>query len=323
MALAATSAMGGSGMTLPRLRTSGTGEPYAPNRLVTRVEDCYFYHTMDLPGHGTVHGAWDLRDCVDDYLGHVPLEGKRILEMGTASGCVCFEMERRGADVVACDLDENGDWDTVPYHGTPYAINTFEKKRQIRQLNNGWWFAHRRNKSDARVVYSSVYEVPESIGPVDVATFGCLLLHLRDPFQALYAGTKQVGETVIVTQHAEVAPRLSAQPSRLKPQPRRWRGRLLHWIHKLLGDGDWWGREEEAVRQKAELEQRIQAMNAGGVQFLPDGTTGQPTDTWWYYGPDVLRQMLGVLGFPRTELTWFSALYDGNPQLMFTLVGHR
>jgi 2-polyprenyl-3-methyl-5-hydroxy-6-metoxy-1,4-benzoquinol methylase len=88
--------------------------PYASPRVVTDLADCIFYHSMDLPEHGTVHGLVDLRGGVDEYLGGVDLHGKRVLEMGTADGFLCFEMERRGADVVAYDLSEAQHWDFVP-----------------------------------------------------------------------------------------------------------------------------------------------------------------------------------------------------------------
>src|SRR6478736_6007586 len=87
---------------------------YAPSRRVTQLEDCFFYHTMDVPGYGTIPGPWDLRGHVDAYLGGVDLRGKRVLELGTASGFVCMEMEKRGAEVVAFDLSEDYDQDLVP-----------------------------------------------------------------------------------------------------------------------------------------------------------------------------------------------------------------
>jgi 2-polyprenyl-3-methyl-5-hydroxy-6-metoxy-1,4-benzoquinol methylase len=77
---------------------------YASPRVVTRLEDCFFYHTIEIPGYGIVEGPWDLRAGLGDYLGNVDLRGKRVLELGTASGFVCFHMERQGADVVAYDL---------------------------------------------------------------------------------------------------------------------------------------------------------------------------------------------------------------------------
>ncbi|MBV9971725.1 MAG: hypothetical protein JO135_00155, partial [Candidatus Eremiobacteraeota bacterium] len=38
------------------------GVYYAEPRTVTNLSDCYFYHTMEIPGYGLVEGQWDLRD---------------------------------------------------------------------------------------------------------------------------------------------------------------------------------------------------------------------------------------------------------------------
>jgi hypothetical protein len=48
---------------------------------VEDVGDCYFYHTMEIPGYGLLRGDWDLRRGVDDYLGNVEFTGKRVLEL--------------------------------------------------------------------------------------------------------------------------------------------------------------------------------------------------------------------------------------------------
>jgi hypothetical protein len=34
---------------------------YTEPRSVSDLKDCYFYHTMDLPGIGKIEGNWDLR----------------------------------------------------------------------------------------------------------------------------------------------------------------------------------------------------------------------------------------------------------------------
>jgi len=70
---------------------------WAQPRDITDLEDCYFYHTMDIPGFGTVEGEWDLRGKERAYLGNVELAGKRVLELGTASGHLCFSMEKMGS----------------------------------------------------------------------------------------------------------------------------------------------------------------------------------------------------------------------------------
>lgn len=59
-----------------------TISPFAEERLVTNIEDCYFYHTMDIPGHGVVEGEWDLRANISNYLGGCNFQGQRVLDVG-------------------------------------------------------------------------------------------------------------------------------------------------------------------------------------------------------------------------------------------------
>ena len=59
---------------------------WAEPRNIISISNCYFYHTMDIPSHGTVHGEWDLRGREASYLGNISLQGKCVLEVGTASG---------------------------------------------------------------------------------------------------------------------------------------------------------------------------------------------------------------------------------------------
>src|SRR5262249_24403861 len=161
----------------------------------------YFYHTMDLPGYGRVEGEWDLRGGVDEYLGGVDLRGKRVLEMGTASGFLCFEMEKRGAEGVGLDLCEDDMWDYVPFAPMRGLDDDYvgQGRGFFRKLNNGWWLAHKSLGSRARVVYRTAYQVPGESGPVDVATFGLFLLHLHNPFLALASALRLTRETAIVT----------------------------------------------------------------------------------------------------------------------------
>ena len=51
----------------------------AAPRDIENLEECHFYHTLDLPGFGTVEGEWDLRGRFDDYVGGVDLRGKTVL----------------------------------------------------------------------------------------------------------------------------------------------------------------------------------------------------------------------------------------------------
>ncbi|MEE9293558.1 MAG: class I SAM-dependent methyltransferase [Phycisphaerae bacterium] len=172
---------------------------YAEPRVVTDLDECFFYHSMDIPGHGFVQGEWDLRNDVDDYLGRVDFKGKRVLEIGTASGFLCMELEKRGAEVIAFDLSDQQLADIVPYAKADLEDHTRRSRVGIARINNSFWFNHGAHQSKAKVVYGTVYNMPEAIGPVDIVTFGSILPHLRDPFQALYQGCRFAKDTVIVT----------------------------------------------------------------------------------------------------------------------------
>src|SRR6201998_1346257 len=108
---------------------------YATPRTITNIDECFFYHTMDIPGYGHVEGQWDLREGIREYLGAVDLKGKRVLEIGTASGFVCFYMESQGAEVVAYDLSEEHIWDLVPFSQYDYKEFALAHKAHIKALN--------------------------------------------------------------------------------------------------------------------------------------------------------------------------------------------
>ena len=118
---------------------------YAAPRDITDIRECFFYHTVELPNHGLMRGEWDLRGGVDSYLGGAVLAGKRVLEIGTANGFLCFEMEKRGAEVVAYDLSEEDEWDIVPYGGIITPEMSQSRRALIKKINNAWWLTHRLN----------------------------------------------------------------------------------------------------------------------------------------------------------------------------------
>lgn len=185
-------------------KTSSPGHIYAEPLPVNDISDCFFYHTIDLPGFGTIDGHWDLRDNIDQYLGNYDFKGKRVLEIGTADGMLCFEMEKRGAQVVAVDLSSDFDWEFVPYSRTDYKNEIQLRKDKVNRLNNAFWLGHKLFNSTAKMVYSPVYHVPLEIGKVDVVTFGAVLLHLHNPFGALQHVLQLATDAVIVTDLFEI-----------------------------------------------------------------------------------------------------------------------
>ena len=257
---------------------------YAAPRLVENLDECCFYHTMDLPGVGTVHGPWDLRRGVDDYLGHIDLRGRTVLEPGPASGFFTFEMERRGAEVTAYDLSEEQEWDIIPYAGRDASIELGEMRAQMRRINNSFWFCHRLLGSKARMVHGHVYEMPDDIGTFDVCLLGSILLHLRDPFLAMQKCLSHTRETVVVT---DMLPRSDLLPANA--------------LRRLVPG---------VFRQPS-------------IGFAPDGELMRPTDTWWKLHPEVVVRMLGVLGFGNAKVTYHRQPYRGRRLRLFTVVANR
>lgn len=174
---------------------------YATPLKVDRPEDCFFYHKINIPGLGEVGEQWDLRKSIDSYLGNFDFRGKRVMDMGTASGFLTFEMEKRGADVVSFDMIDGTQWDIVPHTEVQKDMALVRDRcfKAHQRLRNAYWFTHARLGSKARVHYGDIYDLPGELGTFDVAVFGMILSHLRDPFQALYSASRLVSDTIVIT----------------------------------------------------------------------------------------------------------------------------
>jgi tRNA (mo5U34)-methyltransferase len=119
------------------------------------------YHSLELADGTIIPGLIGI-DALKARLRSFPipddLRGKRVLDVGAASGWNSFEMERRGADVVAVDCVE------------------FEEFHMARTLLG--------SKVDYRIL--DVDELtPESIGRFDYVLFFGVLYHLRHPLLGL------------------------------------------------------------------------------------------------------------------------------------------
>jgi tRNA (mo5U34)-methyltransferase len=126
-----------------------------------RIENASWYHTFEVwPGIVTP-GVRELNAprLLDEAGVPADLSGKRALDIGTWDGPVAFELERRGASVVALDIqdpDETG----------------FNAAREIRQ-------------SRVQYVRGSVYELSRLVcGRFDVICYLGVFYHLKDPVTA-------------------------------------------------------------------------------------------------------------------------------------------
>jgi hypothetical protein len=165
-------------------------------------EDCYWYTTMDLPGHGVIEGEWELRDF-DQYIGNVDVAGKTLLDVGCASGYLSFEAERRGAIVTSFDMVSVRQ---IPY--LPFASNLNfqdrdewdrQKESGLDRLKNSYWYAYRHLNSRNKVAYGDIYRLDCSLPePVDVSIAGAIMEHLNDQITAIGSIAHVTRKTIII-----------------------------------------------------------------------------------------------------------------------------
>jgi tRNA (mo5U34)-methyltransferase len=146
--------------------------------VVERAKELTWYHSLELaPGYVTP-GMFDLRGQVDKYGLPERMDGMRALDVGTWDGFWAFEMERRGAEVTALDLDDERDLDW-PADRRP---DTFP------ETPRGTGFKLAKEVFDSKVerVSRSIYHaLPEDLGTFDIVFCGSVLIHLRDQALAI------------------------------------------------------------------------------------------------------------------------------------------
>lgn len=139
-----------------------------------------WYHTLELAPGVVTDGWFDLREDVKHYGLPDDLSGKRVLDVGTWDGFWAFEFERRGAEVVALDLDDERQLDWPPRRRPP------ESEMRDDQRGAGFHLAHEVKQSKVQRVVKSIYfATPEEYGQFDIVFCGSVLIHLRDQLLAL------------------------------------------------------------------------------------------------------------------------------------------
>lgn len=144
-----------------------------------------WYQSIDL-GHGVItRGDYDMASALRRVPLPGSLTGKRCLDVGTRDGFWAFEMERRGArEVVATDLASQVEVDLPE----PRPQLDQETTRQLEQRNESFALARRALDSSVDWRALNVYDLDaDEIGTFDFAFIGTLLLHLRNPVDALNA----------------------------------------------------------------------------------------------------------------------------------------
>ncbi|MBV8490713.1 MAG: methyltransferase domain-containing protein [Candidatus Eremiobacteraeota bacterium] len=163
---------------------------------------CDFYHCMDFPDGESVTGEWDIRGRFDQYIGHYPLAGKTVLDVGTASGFLAFSAEAAGANVTATDVQFGKDMSLLPYRANSYfndrqAWNEeFDGWKPI--MKNGFWYAWHKFNSRVDVAYNSLMDLAYTDDRFDVVIAGAILEHLSDPVSVIGVMARVAKEAVII-----------------------------------------------------------------------------------------------------------------------------
>jgi hypothetical protein len=177
---------------------------FAPPRDVVNLADCLFYHTVDLPGYGTIPGFWDIRGNESRYLGDQTFTGKRVLEIGPASGHLSFFMESQNAEVVSIETSQDYSWEFFwdLSDSAPSGLQDMLKlnRENMERFRNSYWFCHRAHGSKARVHYGNGYNVPPELGKFDIAVLACVLLHTKSPLTILENCARVTQERIIIVE---------------------------------------------------------------------------------------------------------------------------
>ena len=120
-----------------------------------------YYHSIELPDGQIIPGFQSI-DTQRSRIAQFPipqdLRGKRVLDIGAWDGWFSFEMERRGATVVAVDATKR--------------THFLEAKAML-------------NSKVEHVVADISYLTPRDIGYFDIVLFFGVLYHLKHPMLAL------------------------------------------------------------------------------------------------------------------------------------------
>jgi tRNA (mo5U34)-methyltransferase len=174
---------------------------------IAEMEALGFYHTIELPNGEVLPGLLSverLRNRLTQFDIPADLRGKRVLDIGAWDGFYTFEMERRGAHVVALDLFRN------------------EKFLLARDLV----------KSEAEYVVGDICRLSsKDLGRFDIVLFFGVLYHVKHPVMALENVCSMTIDTAYVESYVIDDPAdLNAIPVLEFYEKTELRGQFDNWV---------------------------------------------------------------------------------------------
>jgi len=174
---------------------------YAPPMPVSSPDECSWYHTFELPDGRITRAAWDMRDCVEECLGHFDFTGKTVLEVGPANGFYTIAMEKRGASVTCVENAPGQVWEYVPR--VDQNVEEWARLRQegAPKFFKAWWYTQKVYGCSAKMLYcgaSALSDVADLL-KYDVCLIAGVLQHVRHPMDLLQTASR-LADTVIITE---------------------------------------------------------------------------------------------------------------------------
>jgi len=286
-----------------------------------KLEDCEWYHKMEVPNVSsdniTPSVSFDIRDDIHNILGNLDYKNKKVLNLGSITGHLSFEAERRGADVTSIDLSVDleqmnksqvteRDWVPRANDNWKHDLRTFMLREVKRR--NAFWFAHKALKSKSRLLISHANNLPKELETHDIGIIFSVLLHIRDPFLALLRMCSHVNEKIVITE-------LGGYPTYfLKFLPPST-------YIKIKNNYEYFKRNNKFIKNLPNFI-RKRFFNEPTLRFLPN--FDRTASKWWAFNPDTIIAMLNVLGFGKTTVNYhYYKHVKGDKLWNFTVVGER
>jgi SAM-dependent methyltransferase len=171
--------------------------------LLPSKNSCYFYHTITFPDGEIVSGTWDIRGNFSGYIGNYPINGKKILDIGTASGFIAFSAEAAGGIVTALEAASPAEFKRLPVAHTKYFDSRREwqnvtNKVHLIPLKNSWWYGWHKFGSNAKLIYAPIEELYDWDDRFDLVFAGAVIEHISDPVTIIGAMARIAREAVII-----------------------------------------------------------------------------------------------------------------------------
>ena len=266
------------------------GQP--PSNVIS-LDDCEWYHIMEVPGIGLVDGVFDCREDIDNIFGNLDFKNKKVLNLGPITGYLNFEAERRGAAVTSIDLGvdpENLQRDWVLDVKKSWRKDLAEFMEGERKRRNAYWFAHKAMKSKSKLIISHINNLPDEVELHDIGIIFSVLTHIRDPYTALLRMCSHVNEKIVITELGGY----NMRKTLFNTIPRLYR------IFK-----------EKFVKEELPY-----------MRFLPNSI--KQGAAWWAFNKETIIMMLKLLGFEKTIVTYHDYKdKNGKKVFQWTVIGER